>query len=172
MTERKFCNVASILLRIASILFLSIVIPLRWLAGNTQKLGHRDWGERSMGRAYDLLHSALVKILADPKLMLDYDFVLTIFAPLYKDLPKFDAYMDYYKEEEEGNVLDSTNAKDRVLAIDEAISELFYPTKKCNQETTEFCYERKVLAIVGICANNDPSEGMFPTFTDILRSGG
>jgi hypothetical protein len=29
-----------------------------------------------------------------------------------------------------------------------------------------------VLATVGICANNDPSEGMFPTFTDILRSGG
>jgi hypothetical protein len=30
----------------------------------------------------------------------------------------------------------------------------------------------KELATVGMRANNDPSEGMFATFTDILCSGG
>ena len=49
----------------------------------------------------DLLHSAFVKIQADLTLMLDYDFILKIFSPLYKDLPEFEAYMDYYKEEKE-----------------------------------------------------------------------
>ncbi len=91
-------------LRIASIMFLSVVVPMRWLAGNTHKLGHRDWGEWSMGRAIDLLHSAFVKIQDDPKLMLDYDIILGIFAPLYQDLPEFQEYMGYYKEEKEGNV--------------------------------------------------------------------
>ena len=156
----------------------------------------------------DLLHSAFVKIQADPTLMLDYYFILTIFSPLYKDLPEFEAYMDYYKEEKEGNILGLTKAKDCAHAFDEAISELFYPTKKCNRENTEFCYElasgvattllteledtstyeylsatmgkysqavitkSEELATVCMRANNDPSEGMFATFTDILCSGG
>ena len=50
------------LLRVASIVHVAIVLPMRWLAGNTHKLGHRKWGERSMGRAYDLLYSACLEI--------------------------------------------------------------------------------------------------------------
>jgi hypothetical protein len=33
-------------LRVCSILFLSIVVPWRWLAGKTHTLAHRNWGER------------------------------------------------------------------------------------------------------------------------------
>ena len=33
-------------LRLASILHLAVVWPLRWLAGNTHKLAHCQWGER------------------------------------------------------------------------------------------------------------------------------
>ena len=42
-------------LRIASIVFMAVVVPMRWLAGKTHKLAHRNWSERSMGRAVDLM---------------------------------------------------------------------------------------------------------------------
>jgi len=40
-------------LRLCSIFFLTIIIPMRWLASNTFKLSHCQWGEKSMGRVID-----------------------------------------------------------------------------------------------------------------------
>ena len=128
-------------LRVASILYLAIVIPLRWLAGSTHTLAHRGWGERSMGKAYDLLHQAMVEIQANPPLLLDEQYVMNIFQPLYNQLPELKDYLNYYREEKLSNTMSSFNAEDRVLAIDQAISEVFYPTKVRNRETTPFCHK-------------------------------
>ena len=65
---------------------------------------------------------------------------MTIFEQLYEQLPKFSDYMDYYKEEKEGNIIGSTKTSDRVLVIDKARHKLFWPTKKRNSETTQYCY--------------------------------
>jgi hypothetical protein len=119
-------------LRVASVMFLAVIVPMRWLAGNTHKLAHRNWGERSMGRAIDLLHVAFIKVREEPQLILDYEFIMTIFEPLYEQLPEFSDYMDYYKEEKEGNVIGSTKTSDRVLVIDEAMHK---PPLLANQET-------------------------------------
>jgi hypothetical protein len=67
---------------VASILFLSVKVPMRWLTGNTHKLAHRNWGECSMGCGIDLLHSAFIKIQSDGSLLLDYDFIMKIICPL------------------------------------------------------------------------------------------
>jgi len=40
--------------------------------------------------------------------------------------------------------LSSNKEHDRVLAIDKAMAELFYPQKMENRQTTEFCYELSV----------------------------
>jgi hypothetical protein len=93
-----------------------------------------------MGRAITLLHDAFVEVQGDGAQLLEENFIMKIFSPLYKDLPEFEAYMDYYKEEKEGKILCPTKAMDHVLAIDEAISELFYPTKKCNQVLLPTCF--------------------------------
>ena len=195
-------------LRIASILYLSVIIPMRWLAGNTHKLAHRNWGEKSMGRALDLIYHAFVKIQADGSLLLIYDFIMNIFSPLYDELPELKDYLDFHLEEKEGNVIGSVKEKDRVLVIDEAMEELFYPKRRANRETTELCTElavgvattlltelldkkkvtsyyvldgkwswknvtpEQVEASLGIRANNDGSEGMFATLTDVLVTGG
>jgi len=55
-------------LRVASILHLGVVLPMRWLAGNAHKLAKYGWGERSMGRAITLLHDAFVEIQSDGSL--------------------------------------------------------------------------------------------------------
>jgi hypothetical protein len=106
-------------------------------------------------------------------------------------------------------VIGSNNEPDRVLAIDEAMTELFYPQKMENRQTTELCHELSIgvattlltelidpkksthnyinkgmrafnnlslivekEASLGMRANNDPSEGNFATFTDVLCNSG
>jgi hypothetical protein len=86
-------------LHVASILFLVVVVPMRWLAGKTHELAHRGWGERSMGRAIDLLHVAFSKVQEDPSLLLDYDFIMNIFEPLYGDLPELEEFLEFYRED-------------------------------------------------------------------------
>ena len=70
--------------RVASILHLSVIWLLRWLAGKTHKLAHCQWGELSMGKAIDLFYEAFVKIEADGLLILDHEFMINIFSPLYE----------------------------------------------------------------------------------------
>ncbi len=80
-------------LHIASIVFMAVVVPIRWLAGNTHELTHRNWLERSMGRAVDLMYNAFVEVESDGELMLDEDFIMGIFAQLYEELPGLKAYL-------------------------------------------------------------------------------
>jgi hypothetical protein len=127
-------------LRIASINFIAVVVPMHWLAGKMHELGHRNWSERSMGRAVDLMYNAFAEVESDGELMLDEDFIMNIFSPLYAELPELKEYLTYYFEENESNVIGSCSHRDCVLAIDLAKCEVFYPTKKENQQTHDLCF--------------------------------
>ena len=48
-----------------SIIHVSIVIPFRWLSGNTHKLSEYNWGARSMWQALDMLHTICTQLLND-----------------------------------------------------------------------------------------------------------
>ena len=82
-----------------------------------------------MGRAIDLLYDAFVKIQADGSKLLDQDFVMKIFEPLYEDLQDLKDYLNYHLEEKVGNIIGSNKPKERVKAIEETMSELFYPQR-------------------------------------------
>ncbi len=69
-------------LHICSILFLTVIVPVCWLASNTFKLTHKGWGEKLMSRVIDLLYTALVSIQCDSKMILDFNFMMNIFADL------------------------------------------------------------------------------------------
>ena len=47
---------------LCSIFFLTIIVPMHWLASNTFNLAHRNWGEKSTGRVIDLIYNAFVAI--------------------------------------------------------------------------------------------------------------
>ena len=115
-------------LRIASIIFIAVVVPMHWLAGKTHELGHCKWSERSMGRAVDLMYNAFVEVESDGELMLDEDFRMNILSPLYAELPELKEYLTYYFEEKESNVIGLCSQGNCVLAIDLAKCEVFYPT--------------------------------------------
>ena len=77
-------------LRLCSIFFLNIIVPMHWLASNTFKLSHhQEWGEKSMGQVIDLVYDAFVNIQVDGTLILNYDFMMGIFGELQTELPEF-----------------------------------------------------------------------------------
>jgi hypothetical protein len=78
---------------------------MQWLASNMFKLAHRGWGEKSMGRVTDLLYTALVLIQSEGKLILDFDFMMNIFADLKQELQEFDTYSTWFYYKKEGNVI-------------------------------------------------------------------
>ena len=55
--------------------------------------------------------------------MLDQDFVMNFFEPLYENLPDLKDYLNYHLEEKVGNGIGSNKPKERVKAIEEAILE-------------------------------------------------
>jgi hypothetical protein len=66
---------------VMAILYFSICAPMRWLADNTHYIGNLDydWSVRSMGKAIDALHDAMVQIKADGSKFLNKDFINHIF---------------------------------------------------------------------------------------------
>ena len=92
-------------LRLCSMFFLTIIVPMHWLASNTFKLAHRNWGEKLMGRVIDLIYDAFTAIQSDGSLILDYDFMMGIFADLQKETPEFNTYMTWFFEEKECNTI-------------------------------------------------------------------
>ena len=157
-------------LRIASIVFMAVVVPMRWLAGKTHELAHRNWLERSMGRAVDLMYNAFVEVESDGELMLDEDFIMGIFSPLYKELPEFNGYLEYFFEEKESNVIGSCSQEDRVLAIDLAKCEVFYPTRIENQQTHDLCVS--LAREVATCLLLEVADPKKATSDYLLNGGG
>jgi hypothetical protein len=125
-------------LHIVSIIFMAIFVPV-WLAGKTHKLAHHNWSERSMGRVVGLMYNAFVQVECDGEKMLDKDFIMNIFSPLYAELPELEEYLKYYFEEKELNVVGPYSRNEHVLEIDLANCEVFYPTRQKNQQTNELC---------------------------------
>ena len=73
-------------------------VPMHWLAGKTHELalatGPRDqWVGLS---TVNLMYNAFVEVESEGELMLDEDFIMGIFSPLYKELPEFNGYLEYY----------------------------------------------------------------------------
>ena len=49
-------------LRVGSIFFLSILVPMRWLSANTHLLEHRKGGEKNMACDIDCVYKNYLKI--------------------------------------------------------------------------------------------------------------
>ena len=65
--------------------------------------------------------------------------MMSIFSPLYSTVPELEQYLEWYFEEKASYPVGIQKNEERVLAIDEARAELFYPTQACNRQTHECC---------------------------------
>ena len=78
-----------------SIIHVSIVIPFRWLSGNTHKLSEYNWGARSMWQALDMLHTICTQLLNDIGLIHEETFMMHLLGELSAELPPFKEFLKY-----------------------------------------------------------------------------
>jgi len=124
------------LIRLLSIIHLSIVVPFRWLAGKTHELADHNWGPVSMGHVLDTLDKKLQEIQQDPKLILDETFMMSMFDEYRQKLPPFDDYWELlYKKRLMSVVARHTGA--RVAYLAQVRKELFHPTRQTDKDTTD-----------------------------------
>jgi hypothetical protein len=126
-------------LRVGGMFFMSVIVPMRWLAGNTHLLEHRQWGEKHMAKSIDLVYEAFLKIQRNNKLFLKEDFMMNIFKPLYEQVPELEEYMSWYFEEKNNLVSGITTTNKRKKGMKLAQEEFFYPTKIQNRESNDCC---------------------------------
>ena len=70
-----------------AMLRFKICMPMHWLAGNSHALGQTgyDWSARSMGKAIDALHDALIDFEQDGSLCLNEEFINQLFSTIHMD---------------------------------------------------------------------------------------
>ena len=78
-------------------------------------------------------------IQSDGSLILDYDFMMGIFADLQKEMHEFNTYMTWFFKEKECNTIGSSSKSQHVLSVDIGVEMLFYPTEMQNMQTNELC---------------------------------
>ena len=71
--------------------------------------------------------------------MLNEDFIMNIFSPLYSRVPELEEYLCSYYEEKALYPVGIHRIEERMLTIVEARAKLFYPTHACNSQTYQCC---------------------------------
>ena len=77
---------------------MAVLLPMRWLAGNTHLLQHRKWGEKNFSIVLDLTYDAFQEIEEDPAKFMDEGFMMSIYQPLYAQLPELEDHLQWYFE--------------------------------------------------------------------------
>ena len=86
------------MLRVLAILHMTIVLPLRWLAGNCEHLSEWNFGVADMPDVVDLMDDAFATILKNGKKILDDTFMFSIFAKIAKQVKPFEDYIEFMFE--------------------------------------------------------------------------
>jgi hypothetical protein len=128
--------------RIHSIMFLSIVVPHRWLAGNSHLLAGYDWSERSMGITVDLLERAMLKVLegdeikgiAPGELFFDQSFMFSIWDDIVEKIEPFKQFLSYMYEKKCMKLAGSSVTEHQYTKLRD---ELFHPALEDNITSTE-----------------------------------
>ena len=85
-------------LRVGSIFFLSILVPMRWLSFNTNLLEHQNWGEKNIACAINCVYKKSLNIKERPALILQKHFMLSIISDFYRKLLELKDYLDWHRE--------------------------------------------------------------------------
>jgi hypothetical protein len=92
---------------VLAILHIAICIPTRWLAGKTQELAGFQFGVRDMGQKVDLIEDAFGKIACDGEMLLNEDFMMSIFQPIINQVKPFAEILEFIFEKKVAHALGS-----------------------------------------------------------------
>lgn len=86
------------MLRVQSIVYLSVILPSRWLTGHAGNLTEYNFSAIDMGRVVDLLEDAMEEVAINGEQLLEEDFSMNIFSDIANDIPPFHEYLAYIFE--------------------------------------------------------------------------
>ncbi len=112
-----------------------------------------------MAKPINLVYNAFNKIESDGKLMLDENFMMNIFKPLYKQLPELEDYLDWFFGEKQNMVYGSADKESRKPGMEMAKSQAFSPVDADERATYTRCVSlARDIASTMIMEMGDPSK--------------
>ena len=134
------------LLRVLSMLYISICLPIRWLAGKCHELKDYDFGYYDMGLVLTCMESAFEQILDEPELFFDEEFMMeNLFKTIVDKVDPLREYLTHMFEEKSAFDVDGHATNDVLLDLLRAA--LLYPARADIIQTNDFCLELVVVAI-------------------------
>ena len=112
----------------------AVFMPVRWLASNTHKLAHHNWGACSIDHVFDILHTALNNILDDITLIHDISTMMFIFKDMLEEIPEFKAFLVYDFQNKRTEFVIKSQTKE--LALKKLVEVLFSPQDRNNKYST------------------------------------
>ena len=147
------------LLRVLSILHISVCLPTRWLTGHAHDLAEFKFGLHDMSRVADMLEKAMEEVASDGLKFLDDDFIMNIFNEIVEQVDPFEEYLNYIFEEQQSYPVGSRDKDDAMLPFDQLRAELFYPERKENRRTHDIaCQLAENIAITILVELRDPKK--------------
>ena len=130
--------------RLFSILYLSIVLPVRWLAAKTHKLSNCEvkgfpWGVRSMGLVVDVLYAKCNDLIEDPTKIIDEGFMMGLFDDITDNIPDYQKFKKYMYEDKKSLFI--ARVGNKVVPFRLLKDELFNPQDNDNQATNDLMPE-------------------------------
>ncbi|KAL7552655.1 hypothetical protein ACHAWF_015887 [Thalassiosira exigua] len=123
------------LLRLLSIIHLSVTMPMRWLAGKSHELRKFEWGPMSMGRVLDTLEKKMVQLSRSPAKITDESFMMSMFDEFINELPPLKKYLDDMFSKKQMKVV-ARKSGTKVVHLARLKSQLFSPQRKSEKDTT------------------------------------
>ena len=92
-----------------------------------------------------ILHTDCNDLIDEPRLIHDKSFMMHIYDPIMDDLPEFKDYMDYHCEDWTSHY--AASSKTMEVPLKKLIKELFTPTDRDTQYSTNFLEKLTVIGI-------------------------
>ena len=105
-----------------------------WLSRNTHKLAHNNLGARSIGRVFDILHTALNNILDDITLIHKKSTMMFMFQYMVEELPEFKTFWVYESHNMKTEFVVKSQTK--AFPLKNLVEELFSPQDHNNKDYT------------------------------------
>ena len=121
-------------LRVLSIVHVSIVMPMRYLCGKCHELN--GFSVSRLPEVLDLLYDASAKIADDGSLLLDEDHMMSIFKSVENDVPEFKSYMQHILHEKKMHVVGDRRKDSTKIGMEDVRTELFAPIRTQNRQTS------------------------------------
>ncbi len=151
-----------------AIMYLSIMLPLQWLTGNTHLLLSYGWGARLMRCALDILREKVMLIEEYPQLILDENFMMNMFSTFFYLTP-FKEYLEFVFTKRKISVF-ACQSSAKVIHMQMARLEHFNPQSKTIIETTTRVVELGTVAAVTLLQEfHDPKKASHKYFCVKIR---